>query len=164
MTVTASLVVQLGDGAGDDGLLKAEIDSREDGFNGGDTSFLPGDSVHYLVYTGAGIALTRHEATLGAISSLGRRGREVEEVVSFANARRATLQYPVAGGLSIAWMGDSPGTAQLKGDNELVLPEAGVGIATVTYQTEFEVFRLNNLPGQVNGKTDYSVLIFMIGE
>lgn len=163
MTVTASLVVRLG-GDEDQGLLKAEIDAREDGFNGGDTNFVPGDAVHYLVYRGAGTVLTRHESTLGAISSLGTHGREVEEVVSFADERRASLSYPVKSGLTVNWMGAAPGSAQLRGDNELVLPAAGVGIATVTYQTTFQAFRLANLPGTVNGKSTYSVLILLIGE
>ena len=163
MTITASLVVRLGDGAGD-GLLRAEIDAREDGFNQGRTSFRPGDSPHYLVYRGAGVTLTRHVATLGSIAGLGKRAREVEEVVTFADVREVTLGYPVRAGLSVSWMGAVPGTAQLAGDDRLVLPEPGIGVATVTYQTEFDVFRLSNLPGQVNGKTDYSVLVVLIGD
>lgn len=164
MTVTASLVVQFGGDDADEGLLKAEIDSREHGFNNGDTSFVPGQPVYYLVYTGAGVALTRHLSTLGAISSLGRRSREVEEVVTFADEREARLSYPVAGSLNIDWMGGAPGTAQLRGEDRLVLPDPGLGIATVTYQSEFTVYRLGNLPSTVNGKADYSVLIVLVGE
>lgn len=164
MTVTASLVVQIGDDAAGQGLLRAEIDGREDGFNNGETNFVPGDTPHYLVYTGASTVVTQHVSTLGAISSLGRRTREVEEVVTFADAREASVGYPVRSGLSVDWMGASPGAVQLKGEDRLVLPEKGIGVATVTYTTEFEVFRLSNLPGTVNGKADYSVLIVLVGE
>lgn len=164
MTVTASLVVQLGDPAATD-LLKAEIDGREDGFNEGNTSFIPGDDVHYLVYKGAAVSLTKHEATLGVISSQGFRTRQVtRERVQFAGKRTATLAYPVSSGLSVQWMGANPGAAQLQGDNTLVLPAAGLGYAEVTYTTRFEVFRLANLPGTVNGRADYAVLIRLVGE
>lgn len=164
MTVTASLVVQLGGGAGAGGLLKAEIDDRSDGFNNGDTDFRPGDPVYYLVYTGSNTRVSAQQSTLGAISSVGKYTRDVEEVISFANARTASLSYPVSSGLSVTWMGPSPGVAQLQGDDELVLPAAGLGIATVKYKTAFEAFRLSNLPGTVNGEQSYSVLIVITGE
>jgi len=165
MTVTASLVVDFSDGA-QDGLLQAEIDSREDGFNQGKTSFIPGDDAYFLVYLGSNTALKTVAATLGAVSLVQTAGREVEpETVQFTEQQReATLGYPVSGGLSVSWMGANPGAAQLRGDNQLVLPSPGLGIARVTYKTTFRVYRLSNLPSTVNGKGDYSVLIALTGE
>lgn len=164
MTVTASLVVDFSDGA-DNGLLKAEIDSREDGFNQGRTSFVPGDDAHFLVYLGDNTSLADIDTTLGVVSFQQNGGREVTETVQFTKQQRtATLGYPVTSGLSVNWMGANPGTPQLRGDSELVLPQAGLGIATVTYNTTFRVYRLSNLPSTVNGKSDYAVLIELTGE
>lgn len=164
MTITTSLVVRFGDDDDGAGLLRAEIDSREDGFNQGRSSFRPGDMVHYLVYTGANTTLTRQVARPGSISGLGTRTREVEEIVTFADEREARLGYPVAGGLSIDWFGTAPGTAQLSGDDRLLLPEPGVGVGRVTYTTSFRVYRLGNLPSSLHGRADYTALVVLFAE
>lgn len=168
--VRATLVVDFtGDeNASDDGLLQLEIDDREDGKNGGQTSgFRPGDNVYYLLYKSSGVNIINHVTTDGAIGKDGSDSRLiVDEAISFDNSREISLRYPAAGGFALTWQGsqfDAQGnaaslSASLVDQNKVRLDKPGYGLALVTYTTAFEVFRLHSVTAKrakiiVFGKT-----------
>lgn len=160
--ITATIKVDFDDGSDSDG-LSAEIDGREDGYNGGKTSFQPGDDVVYLTFLDPGVSIAEQISTLGSIAKIESRSMPVEDEVSFANSRTATLKYPVTDSLVVQWMGLNPGPAALQGSRTLSLPDDGIGVAKVTYNTMFTAYRVTNIPGSVNGETSFTVLIVITG-
>ena len=157
--VTASLVIAFTpDSESESAVLVAEVDSREDGLNNGDTTFRPGDPVYYLTYAGQNVSIAQQIATAGGIASVGGGNRQVTETVTWANVRDASVSYPVSGGLSVAWQGRNPGKASLSGDKTLRLPSAGVGVAEVTYSTTYQAWRLSGVPTSIE-----NVLIWIEG-
>ena len=149
-SVTTSLLISFTpESESESAVLVAEVDSREDGLNNGDTTFRPGDPIYYLTYAGPGVSIVQQIATAGGIASVGGGNRQVTETVTWANVRDASVSYPVAGGLSIAWCGRNPGKAALSGSKTLRLPDAGVGVAKVTYTTAYHAWRLSGVPTSI---------------
>lgn len=155
--IRATLVVDFtgGDSQADDGILQLEIDDREDGLNGGQTSgFRPGDNVYLLRYKSSDVSIIKQFTTNGSIASAGSDTRIfVGEQISFDNSREVSLQHPAAGGFSLTWQGnqfDAQGnqkslSAVLVDQNKVRLSEPGYGIALVTYTAAFDVFRLHSV-------------------
>lgn len=107
--VVATLNVSFSDDAstGAEGLLKLEIDDREDGPNGGDTSFKPGEDVYYLLFKGDSVTLVSggHIATAGGITSQGAATKSVDENITFSNSDSGSLGYPPDGAVTMKWIG-----------------------------------------------------------
>lgn len=162
--VTATLVVDfnVGDSGGK---LIAEIDARPDGFNGGKTSFAPGEQPVYLIFKSAEVVIDSQTPSAGSIAALAPLTGlfAMEEILDFADATEATLQKPVYSGLTAKWLGNSLGTPVLVGDSKLVAPTKGVGVLKVNYNAQFLAYRLTNVPVKLNGETNYHVLIVIKG-
>lgn len=162
-SVTASIVVQFtSEGAA--GLLNAEIDSREDGFNAGKTSFQPGDSPAFLIFKSSDVNIVSIEPSAGNIASLASGLLDVEEFLTFANKTEANLSKPISGALTAKWLGNNLGVPQVVGDNLVRVPTQGVGVLKVSYKAPFLARRLSGLPSVLNGETEYQVLILITGE
>ncbi len=162
MAVTATLNVSFTtqDGSGEDQLpLILEIDSREDGLNGGSTTFRPGDTVYYLLHKAASLSITEHSSTEGSISSAGSGTRQETEDLTFANAKEASVRYPVSSIASMTWLGVSPGTASLVNDNTITIPSPGFGLLRVVYNANYNAYSLSSVPTTID-----QVLIWAKGE
>lgn len=160
-TVTATLQVSFtgADEASDAGPLVLEVDARENGLNQGKTAFRPGDPVYYLLFAPDGFTLAQHVVTAGSRASAGSGNKSIEQILTFNDAREASLSYPVASITSKAWIGNNQGASSLAGDGKIVLPENKIGILRVNYKSSFAAYRLSGVPNDVD-----RVLIVVQGE
>lgn len=142
--VTASLTINFDAGKGSSQFL-VEVDDREDGPNGGRTSFKPGDTVHLLLFASSNVSGVREFTTSGSLS----RGSQVivqkEEIISFAQEREANARYPVeAGSASFEWYGPSPSQISVVG-NTFVTPSDSFAIGKVKYRARATQYTLSGV-------------------
>lgn len=151
ITGTLTVSFQRADEGADSAGLVIEVDDRDDGLNGGKTTFRPGDSVHYLVYLPPGFSISQHIVTAGSRSGAGSGNRTVtDELLLFGFSDSARLRYPSTGSASLIWQGVSPGTPTLQDDRQTVLiPEEGLGILKANYSAPYSAFRLSGVPVNV---------------
>lgn len=166
--VTASLVVNFAEETGGGGGgLTLEIDDREDGLNGGDTSFRPGDTVYYLLYVADRVTVDQHVATAGSRAEAGSGVRQVEEVVQFAGSKEGSLRYPATSAVTMEWIGQAHRTDGQSGavtrqviDQQSVRLSAPVaGLLKCSYGAAFTAHRLSGVPTEIE-----QVLVFVAGE
>lgn len=137
-------------------VLKAEVDSRSDGYNKGKTSFIPGDSPYFLVYPDTAISLLQFITSEGSIADHGSSSRVVEEWVDIAYARETSLSYFPANPVVIAARCKGSVSFSFKGD-KLLASSRVVARVRVRYDANFRVYSLNGAAG------DTDVLIHVIG-
>lgn len=166
-TVTASVVVQFTKGT-TGGILTVEVDGREvseGGLNGGDTSFLPGDTVALLMYKSPTVVIDYIESSMGVLYEGVTVSVAQEEDIIFADTTEGTIKYPAGYLDSYTWLGNNLGTVTLTNDNQLRIPapatgDHACGVLRVTYTSQAKVYRLQHSDP---GLTDYSVLALFIG-
>lgn len=166
--VTATIVVKFPDFVEDtfDGILIAQIDTRDTGLNSGDVSFQPGDDIGFLVYKNAKVVNLKLLSSTGniVIISVGQI-RSVTEDISFAHKDTSSVSFPITGGITEEWIGFNRGPVNIENDRNLVLLDGvSTGILRVTYNTTFDEYSLDNTPSQLLGKPEYPVLITVVGE
>jgi hypothetical protein len=149
--------------AGQSGLLAAEIDSREDGYNAGRTQFAPGDQPALLIFRSTGVTLDSVRPSAGNIAPLASGTMTVEETLAFADSAEATLRYPTNTLTSWKWLGNDLGTPEIVDELTLRVPAAGVAELRVVYETTFDARRLSGVPAVLNGETEYDVLVLVEG-
>lgn len=166
--IAAHLVINFTSGGGS-GVLKAEIDSRPTGHNGGNTQFTAGQPAYYLVSKTDNVIIEVHEATSGYVTYVGSEVETKTELLIFAQANSATTQYPISGSYETKWLGTPPGhdlalaspdTFELQENGS---PVEGLGVLYVEYETTFLVYKLEGLQPELNGETAYEVLVYMAG-
>jgi hypothetical protein len=170
--VVATLNVTFGeDTATNEGVLKLEIDDREDGMNGGDTSFSPGDDVYYFLYKDDNVTVLEHFVTAGGITAQSSVTREIEdEKITFSNSDSGTLNYPPDGSVDMEWMGkcftiqngEVAANSELpnRTRSQLKIPrgKSVAGILRCNYDTTGQLFKLSGVPEDFD-----EVLIVAIG-
>ena len=159
--ITASVVVQFGEASAAEAVLMAEVDGRDEGLNPGST-FVAGDSVYLLVhaYLVTDIAAV---CSAGSIGFISRGVRSVTEQVAFADSIEASVHYPVDAITDVVWVGTDLGAVVSVGGTGVRSGVKGVGILEITYNTAYEVWRLN-APSSINGKTIFDILSVFTGE
>ena len=167
-TVTATLVVNFDDGRQGDAVLQLEIDSRDEGFNAGKTTFGPGDQPVYLEFKTSNIIVQERVVSAGLIQPLNLVFPDneilVEEFLVFPREQTQTLNRPVDSGFTFKWLGTDLGALVLLDELTVRAPINGVGVAKVSYKTKIEAFRIVNIPFPLNGETTFPVLVFHIGD
>lgn len=145
--------------------LSAEIDSREDGLNGGKTSFAPGEPVYILVYKTDNVNITQAACSAGSLTAINTVTVEVEEDVMFDDADTGSLGRPATHGIaSTVWIGRSLGGLSVQADMTTVKAgQKGIAVARVQYTTRALVYKLSS-PTTINGLTDFSILAVIQGE
>jgi len=165
-TYTTSITVDFTTADGAEGtteLLKAEVDSREDGLNGGDTTFISGvDSPAFLVFKSTPVSIDVMTPTYGNIQSLGSGTYLVEDIVTFSMENTKALNYPISGNFTYKWLGRSNGSVSHT-ENTLSLAEKSIGVLKISYEATYSAYRLNNIPAILDGETEFSVLIYIAG-
>lgn len=142
--VTASLTVNFDNGKGSNQFL-IEVDDREDGPNGGKTSFRPGDTVHLLQYQSSNIDQVRSFVTSGSLARGSSVQVEKEEVISFAKEAEASARYPVvAGSVTYDWYGPSPVTIRID-DGKFIVPKDTIAIGKIKYRTTATAYSLSGV-------------------
>lgn len=154
------------------GVLKLEIDDREDGLNGGDTSFSPGDNVYFFMFKDDSVTLTTTvpQRTAGGITSAGSGTKSVDEYITFSNSDTASLGYPPDGAVSMEWVGSCYRLNRTTLVLNTTLPEvdgselrmAGgiqvIGILHCTYQSTGSLWKLSGVPRDIP-----EVVVFAVG-
>ena len=142
--VTASLTINFDAGKGSNQFL-VEVDDRENGPNGGRTSFKPGDSVSLLLFASSNVSSIREFTTSGSLSRGGTVIVDKEEIVSFAQEREASARYPIeAGSASFEWYGPSPSGISVEG-NTFVTSSDSFAIGRVKYRSRATQYTLSGV-------------------
>lgn len=160
--VTTSIVVQFSSSAGlSSSTLSAELDSRPDGLNGGKTSFLPGDTAAFLVFKGPAVVIDTVTPSAGAVALIGEGLFEVEEWLTFANAKEANTTKLVFSDFSYQWFGNSLGSVTVEG-SVVTAASSGVGMLQVKYKAKYVAYRLT-APSLLAGKTTFQIVVVVSG-
>lgn len=164
--VTASLTVSFSETeTSGDGYLSWEVDDREDGLNGGDTSFAPGDDAYLLLFKESNVTLDETFTSGGTLSlSGGDQTYEFRddkaEYITVTNSSTANLSKPAnLGAPSLSWLGknkkiNSKGKTKLEmkktdsGTSEVIidLGTEMVGVIKAEYDSRAAGYKLSGVP------------------
>ena len=163
--VTTTVVANFDGGAAGASQFDAEIDTRENGFNGGKSSFVAGDQPAYLVRRSPNVVIDSQVASVGVIGiHVIQEEEEVTEFLLFDETNVATLsQHALPGTLTFKWLGTNLGNLTLSGIKDIEAAVSGVAVAQVTYTTSFDAFFINNIPVPLNGESTFPVLVVING-
>ncbi len=154
------------------GVLKLEIDGRENGLNGGDTSFQPGDTVGFWLFKDSNVTLETPVpiSTSGGVTGAGTGSLAVDEFITFSNSDTASLGYPPTGSVTLQWIGRAYKIDGTSVTTQTTLPERTrsqlrmadgsqmMGILRATYTANGSLYRLRSVPEDIT-----EALIFAIG-
>ncbi len=161
----------VGDG---EGSLSAEVNADD---NGGKTSgFLFGDTVKYRVYKSSNINSLTVITTDGSEGSVSTGNTEsLTEVVIFSGSSEASTSKPITSLTSATQLGGQDlGTISINGTSGVRCSKEStgeldpiVGVYKIKYKTTYELRDLSNVSEPdgfgLDGFTDYSVLVYLIG-
>jgi hypothetical protein len=171
MAVTTNITVSFGTASeASQGHLSAEIDSRPEGKNNGQTSFAPGQTAYFLIYKSSNVTYDTPQSSLSGNSGITRYSTltvSKTEDLTFAATNSATLNVPASGGLTVEWMGKAYGNLTLGSDKQTVTinvsdPTTVCGVARVTYNASADCWGLT-APQTLNGSTEFSILVLIVG-
>ncbi|MEO5350510.1 MAG: hypothetical protein H7836_12805 [Magnetococcus sp. YQC-3] len=145
------------------GFLSAEVDTRPDGLNAGQSAFYSGDTAHLLVYSGDDVALAEPESSAGVLLPSGWQTLSHTQDLVFAGTATATLDKPAIAIDSVVWLGNDLGDLSLEADRRTVSAlMAGVAIARVAYRSLARGWGVVS-PGSVGGLDEFPVLVRFAG-
>jgi hypothetical protein len=170
--VVATLNVNFSaDTAATEGVLKLEIDDREDGLNAGDTSFAPGDTVGFWMFKDSNVTVEYGPAsTSGGVTSSGSASKTIDEYITFSNSDSGSLGYPPSGSVSLEWQGRCLKIVGTEVTTISTLPErtrsnlrmadgsSVAGVLRAQYTTTGSLYTLRAVPEDIT-----EVLIMAIG-
>lgn len=150
-------------GAGAGAHLSAEIDSRDSGLNGGDTSFQPGDNAWFLIYKSNKVSVESIKASAGSVLSGGEQVFSRTEDLQFEDDDSASLPVPSDGISTVQWIGNDLGGLTLGADGmSIKAASKGVAIARVTFTVSPDAFAIQ-APASVAGLVDFPILVLVKG-
>ena len=108
--ITASQIINFDrDPDADRGILRLEIDNRNDGLNAGKTSFSPGDSVGLLLYRSPNVTILHGPiVTYGTLNEEGTHLTEHDGFLAYAGDTMQTMSHPICTP-ALSWVGNSLG-------------------------------------------------------
>lgn len=167
--ITTTLVVDL---AGGQAELKAEIDTRPEGLNGGKSQFTAADEIWILVET-VGCNITEVTASSGQLSAGAAVTIQTKyEPVSYAPGSPAKTKSRIENpaGVSAIWRGNKPPVFNAAKDGSLSLqlsdgkaydkPAAGL----VTYTTKYKSYKLKPPNEAKTAKGPWPILVYIKAE
>ena len=178
-TVTTSIVIEFDTGDQDvNYIFTAEVDSREDGLNNGNTNFKPGDPVYFLLYRTSNTVVDGIIVTHGYVNPAGgatTRPLDEADYAQFISTDSVDLSYPVHSNFVGEWLGDwgDLGQVQLLDESRLKLvsipkesdgitpKEHYVGVLEYNYTTQFYPYVLQHTP--IANKDKYQIIIYIYG-
>lgn len=160
--ITTSITIDFSSSDGASGILKAEVDNREEGFNEGNTTFYAGDSPVFLLYKSDNVTILKIESSYGSVSSIDTGTIDQEEFLIFAGAREASPAYPIKSGFSSKWIGKSGGSVTAE-ESQILLTKDFTGVLKVNYKSFYTAYRLSGIPTVLDGETSFPVSIFIQG-
>jgi hypothetical protein len=161
---TTTLRVSFGQSTGSGAsYLSAELDSREDGLNAGNTQFVPGNVAWFLVHKGANVQIDGVESSAGTASLAGQVTYVKTEEVVFEGGKTASLSMPSQGISGVKWLGRNLGGLVLGDDGQTVTASTeGVAVAKVSYSVMATTGSLTS-PSVIDGETEFSIAVIVTG-
>ena len=160
-TITTSLVVNFEPGDGG-GILTAQIDDRETGFNLGETSFRPGDSPAFLVYKSSNVTISDTVVSYGSLTDLGGGSSAETELLSFEMTREVSPSKPISSNFASKWLGNDGGIVTNTETNILV-PDKVVAVLKADYTANFNAYRISGVPTTLDGETTFNIIVYIAG-
>ena len=162
--LSTTIVVQFSDDDTEGGYIAAEVDSRADGLNDGNTSFVPGDIIFFLVFLNSKTDVEQVITSGGSVNLSSSFNIQYEEFVTFDNKRGASIAHPALAINSFEWYGNNLGNITIANDEvSLIIGEKGVGVAKVTYTSKVYAYDLAS-PLVMNGETKFQIVVVVIGK
>ncbi len=162
--ITTTLVVNFRAGSGGAGVLTAAIDSREDGFNNGKSSFGAGDSPTYLITKTDDVTVNSQTPSLGLVQFVASGEITENQFLHFPFEREQSLSFPAkVGSLTSKWIGTDLGAVTVVDQVTVRSTLTGVGVLKVTYQRKFLAYQIANVPVPANGEEEFDILVYITG-
>lgn len=169
MIVTTSVVVNFGTSEEDKSsqLLRAEVDDREEGYNNGKTSFIPGDNVGILLFSSESFTLTQAIASKGTVSKHSDTHKSIDDFFQIEGDREIDLTYPVESTFTKEWYGINLGNITRINEGALQLSNDAleppyVGVVKIAYSSPCGLWVLSDT--LIADKTEYPIIVFFQGE
>lgn len=124
-----------------DGLNSSISVELDDEANGDKTTFLPGDTAHFLVHTNPENLAITLDTTIGSISANGSKSVAVSEQLTFIQSQSETLGKIPNGAVTTSWIGRAGGSPTIS-DSTVSLPAIINGVLNCTYNTTARAYRL----------------------
>jgi len=123
------------------GGISVELD---DVANNNKTSFNSGDTVHYLVHTQPLSMVVENITSAGTVAANGTKQVMIQETVTFAKEKTATLAKIPTGTVVWSWIGRDGGLPSFSG-SAITLPADAVGVLKCSYPTTPKAFSLSGV-------------------
>ncbi len=163
--VSATIVVEFN--AAESGEMTAELDTREDGYNAGKSSFSAGDEPVILLRKSDNVILDLVICSLGTITQFATGFTSETNWLTYPRTKDANTDKIISSNFTSQWFGNNLGSVQVQGDKSVILTAAGantsVGVLKVTYDSNFIAYKLAGIPSTVNGQKEFSVLVMFVG-
>ena len=161
-TITTTCQITFGSGA-DHAHLSAEVDVRPEGLNKGKTSFTGGEPVYILVYKSKNVRILKTLVSAGSIHPAESQLVSVEDTLTFADKKEASLSKPAAGPVTSTWYGNSLGGLGV-GEDQITITasSSGVAVCKVRYGAQAQAYRLST-PVELAGAKNFNILFFVAG-
>ena len=177
--ITASQIINFDrDEDADRGILRLEVDNRNDGLNAGKTSFSPGDSVGLLLYKSPNVTILHGPiVTYGSLLEEGEHITDHDGFLAFAGETEQTMSHPICPDqLAISWVGNTLGETRVLNCSIIQLvdppdwnpgnttePLSGkIGILRYSGKSTAQGYRLTgtNIPDE---ETPYQIGVYVFG-
>lgn len=149
-----NVTLQIEFGGDESVFLAAELDESK---NGGKTTFMPGDIVHFRVWCSGVFNVS---STIGTVSKGGLGNEQQEEIISFIKGGPSGISKLATNIIDVFWYGNNLGTinviaptqVQASGNNENT-----IGICKLKYNTTYRECAFYS----PSSSTPYSALIYI---
>jgi hypothetical protein len=160
---TTSLVIQFGQDAADERIvaaLRAELDTRPDGFNSGRSRFKIGEKAYIIVTMGEPLTITPYTSA-GTLKFSQKTDIEFTEVVAFVD-QKASVSRAVKNIKNREWMGNNGGAITHSGRDLTSSATVKVAVAKITYVAEAHIYYLESPTAEQIG-VDGMVTMVLVG-
>ncbi len=146
------------------GYLSAQVDGRKQGgLNRGRTTFVSGQTPHFLVHHGPGVTVSNLDTTSGDLYPDAPQVFQMEEDLFFSGTDQARLSRPARSLDSWIWLGSDLGTLTLGSDGMTLTADAfGLAIVRVTYTVEVLAWGLSS-PLHLGGGRKFPIAVRIRG-
>ena len=140
--MSATIVVQFGQGADSSALVKVELDdlANIDADGNERTTFVPGDQPIWLVHHDATVQIGRIECSSGMVQDLGKVTRSRKQRLQWVETSSQSLEYVPSENPTFTWYGNDAVISRV--ENNLTPSVKIPAICDVTIPVMFRQFRL----------------------
>jgi hypothetical protein len=162
--MSATVVVQFGQGADRTALVKVELDGlvNLDADRNEKTTFVPGDQPVFLVHHDASLVIGSVTCSSGLIQPLGSVSRERTQRIEWPELTAQNLEYIPNSTPAFAWFGNDAGLSLV--DRTMTPAGAVPAVCDVILSVTFQQFRLIPPPITLAAEEDYPILIVVTME